>query len=95
MSTQNYRKRAEEFINHQNRLFQNTGQLSFDTEILVLESEFKQVAQEARREENEACAKAVEKADCDPKCIPFGDHISSCQWSMLPEKIIRSRMEEK
>jgi len=92
--TQDYRKRAFDFLEtvYTNKFEPNTA-------IEILESIFRDIqlniAQEARREENEACAKAVEKANCDPKCIPFGDHISSCQWSMLPEKIIRSRMEGK
>ena len=63
--TQDYRKRAEEFIDFihiracdPNRFFMATyGEISN-----ALETIFKQIAQEARREENEACAKVSEES---------------------------------
>lgn len=91
--TQDYRKRAEEFINHQNRLLQNTGQLSFDTEILVLESEFKQIAQEARREENEACWNLAMGATGDTNNVAFAEGYSGACRDIA--KAIRSRLGEK
>ena len=51
--TQDYRKRAEEFIN-------NVGYKLNRFTIPELEKAFQQVAQEARSEENEACATLLE-----------------------------------
>lgn len=58
--TQNYRKRAEDILNGilQNQIFL-TGISTVDT---LIEA-FKQIAQEARREENEALIKIINGTD--------------------------------
>lgn len=82
--TQDYRKRAEEFWNS---YWSNLPPAKCELSTERLEREFNQVAQEARREENEACANVSEEA----AYMSYGPHDH-------PERIaqkIRSRMEGK
>lgn len=72
--TQNYRKRAEEFVEHYscedtwyscpksgegcaNEAAGTECDCGYEYKISKLQNTFQQIAQEARREENEACAK--------------------------------------
>lgn len=78
--TRNYRKRAEEFWN------------SYGVKIPTerLEREFKEVAREARQQENEACAKLIED---DSYVRTLG--VRRINFTMDAAKAIRSRMEVK
>ena len=83
--TQDYRKRAEELIKAIEKA--NIFTPGFNVNIIV--ETLYEVAQEAQREENEACARVCENIY----------HIDSAFWSnSTPDqcaKIIRARMGEK
>jgi len=64
--TQNYRKRAEEFLSYMKSSFIDSNRffpITYGELVSDIENEVKQVAQEARREENESFIKVIKETN--------------------------------
>lgn len=89
--TPDYRKRAEEFI-----IKPWDPRWVEDADVTDLMAAFQQVAQEARREENEACAQAAENS-CSQLTVNYNAKVWEVSKTAVrvAAKAIRSRMEGK
>lgn len=85
--TQDYRKRAEEFLS-----WYSNQEVSFSEGVDLFEKELQSLAKEYRREENEACAKICEDS-VKPELIA-GSTVDICTMNPFElAKAIRNRMK--
>jgi len=88
--SQDYRKRAEEFLTQQVKMMMALGAYTYVEDVPKLEKLLADIAHEARQEENEACARV-----CDGSKIKIEDNEVFTENPYEIAKAIRARIRKK